>query len=208
MRVVRSDDNFSVELCGGIHVKNTKEIGFFKIIKEESISSGVRRIFAKTGNGVIELLSERENKINSMIDELSKIYRDIFTLEFNKMLSLKDIQKDNPISSGFPLYLFEIRLSSTEEMKECSEWMRNKIRNGIGVIASVLNDKINLICSVSDNLIKENNLNAGKLVGAIAKRLGGGGGGKPQIATAGGKDINNLQKVLSEIPEIIKSLNN
>ena len=263
VRVVRSDDNFSVELCGGIHVKNTKEIGFFKIIKEESISSGVRRIFAKTGNGVIELLSERENKINSMIDELSKIYRDIFTLEFNKMLSLKDIQKDNPldiktlftkqdsyilklkelktaeeeenkknekaqlkknlerifsemddrlktpeISSGFPLYLFEIRLSSTEEMKECSEWMRNKIRNGIGVIASVLNDKINLICSVSDNLIKENNLNAGKLVGAIAKRLGGGGGGKPQIATAGGKDINNLQKVLSEIPEIIKSLNN
>ena len=92
-----------------------------------------------------------------------------------------------------------------DELKEIGDALRNKLKNGIGLFAAVIGGKVNLVCSVSDNLIKEKNLNAGKLISEVAKELGGGGGGRAQLATAGGKDIEKIDVVLKTFAEKIKN---
>ena len=254
VRVVIMDEKFSVEFCGGTHVANTNDIGLFKIIKEESISSGVRRIFARTGEGIINLIDERIGTIENIISGLPEKYagnlksglsefrnnfknidfKDVammkILLEYQdatiktlhdlrdkyieeKKQSEKKLLKQNignilnkldelikmaSDKSGIKILACKLDVKNDEEFKELGEILREKILNGVGLIASVLNGKINLVCSVSDNLIKEKNLNAGKLISEVAKELGGGGGGKPHLATAGGKDISKLDEVLKK----------
>lgn len=260
VRVVHIDDNFSIEFCGGTHVKNTEEIGFFKITKEESIASGTRRIFARTGEGIISYLNERISDMEKIINELPEKYssdisaavnsasydiskadyrdthlmRKLISLQENTLASLyesreiyleekrtaeKEILKKNLSEvferlsaiilkankeNGFDIISGKIDLNNMEEFKELGDELRKRIVNGVVLIASVLNNKINLVCSVSDNLITEKNLNAGAIISVIAKELGGGGGGKPHLATAGAKDISGLDKILENFPEFIK----
>lgn len=261
VRVVHIDDKFSIEFCGGTHVKNTDDIGLFKIIKEESIASGTRRIFARTGEGIISFLNERITDIEKIINELPEKYssdiasavnsfsydiskadfrdialmRRLISAQDNTLASLyesrelyleekkqaeKELLKKNlsgvfdrlgkillkpNIETGFDIIAGKIELNNMEEFKEIGEELRKRINNGVVLIASVLNDKINLVCSVSDNLISERGINAGKIISVIAKELGGGGGGKPHLATAGAKDISKLDKVLDKFPEFIKT---
>ena len=261
VRVVHIDDKFSIEFCGGTHVKNTDDIGLFKIIKEESIASGTRRIFARTGEGIISFLNERISDIEKIINELPEKYSSDFRAAVNSVsydisnADFRDISlmrklilvQDNTLASlyesrelfleekkqaekqllkknlsevyerlsdiilkansenGFDIIADKIELNSMEEFREIGDELRKRITNGIALIASVLNDKINLVCSVSDNLIRDNGLNAGKIVSVIAKELGGGGGGKPHLATAGAKDISGLDKVIADFPDFIKA---
>jgi alanyl-tRNA synthetase len=261
VRVVTMDEKFSVEFCGGTHVDNTNDIGLFKIIKEESISSGVRRIFAKTGEGIIDLMDENIAKIEFIISELPEKYANNFLLAideirkgihtadykdvmFMKLLlehqnntikSLHDLREkyieekkqndkkllkqnlhhlfdkidtlinESPVHNGSKIVTSRFDVNNSDEFKEIGEKLREKILNGVGLIASVINGKINLVCSVSDNLIKEKSINAGKLISGVAKELGGGGGGRPHLATAGGKDIEKIDSVLDKFINDIKS---
>jgi len=261
VRVVTMDEKFSIEFCGGTHVDNTSDIGLFKIIKEESISSGVRRIFAKTGEGIMDLMDENILKIENIISELPEKYANNFRsgieeirkgihnadykdVTFMKLLlehqnntikSLSDLRikyieekkqsekkqlKQNlnlifdklealinnaQILNGYKILSSRFDVNNAEEFNEIGEKLREKILNGIGLVASVINGKINLVCSVSDKLIKEKNLNAGKLISGVAKELGGGGGGRPHLATAGGKDIEKLESVLIKFVNDLKS---
>lgn len=261
VRVVTMDENYSIEFCGGTHVDNTSDIGLFKIIKEESISSGVRRIFAKTGEGILDLMNDNILKIENLISELPEKYSDNFrkgNTEFRKnyhdvdfkdlalMKILLDHQK-NTIKSlyelkekyieekkqsdkkllrqnlqkifdelegiiekshthnGVKIITTKLTVNNAEEFKEIGDKLREKILNGVGLVVSIINGKINLVCSVSDNLVKEKNLNAGKLISGVAKELGGGGGGRPHLATAGGKDIEKIDIVLEKFINDIKS---
>ncbi|MEP7146388.1 MAG: alanine--tRNA ligase [bacterium] len=259
VRVVHVDDNFSIEFCGGTHVRNTKEIGLFKIIKEESIASGTRRIFARTGEGIVKYIEERISDIETILNDLPDKYsgvlknglsefknnfhevdfRDIDLmkqliqyqdtslqslletrenfLEEKKLLEKQLLKQnlsrvserlDELISTagkekGYDVIASRMDLNNMEEFKELGDVMRKKVLNGVALVAVVLNDKINLVCSVSDNLIRDNGLSAGKLISAVAKQLGGGGGGKPHLATAGGKDISELDKVLADFKNLI-----
>ena len=252
VRVVRIDDNFSVEFCGGTHVSNTSDIGLFKIIKEESIASGTRRIFGRTGEGIITFLNERISDSEKILSELpEKYYSDISaalnTLNYDiskadfrdlelmkRIISAQDdtigalyesreryleekklaekellrqklsdlkIKLENIISkaiveNGYKIVVNKFEDLSPDEFRELGEELRKKITKGIGVAASVSNDKINLVCSVSDDLIKDKDYNAGKFISELAKELGGGGGGKPHLATAGAKDISKLDEAL------------
>lgn len=261
VRVVTMDEKFSIEFCGGTHVDNTSDIGLFKIIKEESISSGVRRIFAKTGEGILELLEENVGKIELIISDLpEKIaknfliatneirsgireadFKDISFIKLmlqhqeNMIKSLNEVREkyieekkqlekkmlkqnlgkifekmdeminNSPVHNGHRIAAFKFDIGSTDEFKEIGDKLREKILDGIGLIASVINGKINLVCSVSDNLIKEKNMSAGKLISTVAKELGGGGGGRPQLATAGGKDIEKIDSVLEKFVNDIKT---
>jgi alanyl-tRNA synthetase len=261
VRVVHIDDKFSIEFCGGTHVKNTNDIGLFKIIKEESIASGTRRIFARTGEGITAYLNERISDIEKIINELPDKYSFDFVAAINSInydISKADFRnvdlmrkllmsQDDTIASlyesreiyldekkqlekqllkqnlskafekldgiisnsynenGFDIIASKMELNSMDELKEIGDQLRKKVNNGVALIAVVLNDKINLVCSVSNNLIKEKNLNAGKIVSEVAKELGGGGGGKPHLATAGAKDVSKLDEVLSKFPELIAS---
>jgi len=261
VRIVIIDEKFSVEFCGGTHVANTSDIGLFKITKEESISSGVRRIFAKTGSGITEYLNEKIGNINKILqtlpenypgkirlklDELTesisrtgylntKVLKELIENQDKLLLELKDIkiqyeedkkaaekqtlkqnlQKifeklDTIISaaktdSGFRLVNERIDLSGSE-FKETGERLKQKLNDGVGILYSINNGKINIVCTVGSELIKEKGLNAGKIVSAIAKELGGGGGGRPDIATAGGRDTDKLNEVIKKVPTIIKNL--
>jgi alanyl-tRNA synthetase len=252
VRVVRIDDNFSVEFCGGTHVSNTSDIGLFKIIKEESIASGTRRIFGRTGEGIITFLNERISDSEKILSELpEKYYSDISAalntlnydiskadfrdlelmkriisaqddtigalyesreryLEEKKLaekellrqklsdlkVKLEDIISKAIVENGYKIVVNKFEDLSPDEFRELGEELRKKITKGIGVAASVSNDKINLVCSVSDDLIKDKDYNAGKFISELAKELGGGGGGKPHLATAGAKDISKLDEAL------------
>lgn len=262
VRVVHIDDKFSIEFCGGTHVSNTKDIGLFKITKEESIASGTRRIFARTGKGILDFLSEKISETENIITELpdkftgihkkflidltgtvanadfknsslmkklindqNNVYEALLELKEKYLSERKEIEKklmkenlakvfetidsyvNNSIKeNGFEIVSRRIELNSIEEFKETGEHLRKKLKNGIGLLAYVSGDKINLVCTVSDNLIKEKNINAGRLISEISRELGGGGGGKPHMATAGAKDISKLDEMLKEFPFRIKNL--
>jgi alanyl-tRNA synthetase len=255
------DDKFSIEFCGGTHVANTSDIGLFKIVKEESISSGVRRIFARTGEGILVLLGEKINEIEKIISELPEKYAANFKAALEniregfKQADFRDISlmkvmlesQDNTIKSLLELrerYIEEkksqqkkllkqnlgkqieniksliekaeningnviisgkLEIDSSDEFKELGEEIRKILKNGIALFATIIDGKINLVCVVSDNLIKEKGLSAGKLISVTAKELGGGGGGRPQIATAGAKDIEKLDEALSNFVAKIKN---
>lgn len=257
VRVVHIDDNFSIEFCGGTHVRNTKDIGLFKITKEESIASGTRRIFARTGEGILTMIKENISDIEKILNELPVKYsgnlrsgidslaesiaktdfKDIQTLKrlikyqdssFETLYELrekyieekkqheKDLLKQNlsklfeklnevisnaDKQNGFDVIAAEVDASTPEEFKEIGEVLRKKVTNGVALIAAVINGKINLVCSVSDNLVSGKNINAGKLVSEIAKELNGGGGGKQHLATAGAKDISKLDDALKKFRE-------
>ncbi len=261
VRVVHIDDKFSIEFCGGTHVKNTEDIGLFKIVKEESIASGTRRIFATTGEGIVSYLNERIADIEKIMSDLPGKYSNDFIAAINsinydiskadfrdtglmkklivlqgetiasllesreiyleekkkneKQLMKQTLSKvfekldeiilNSNRAYGFDIVAAKMELSSMDEFKEIGDELRKKLGNGVALIAVVLNDKINLVCSVSDNLIKEKNLNAGKIVSDIAKELGGGGGGKPFLATAGAKNISKLNEVLNNFPGLINN---
>lgn len=261
VRVVTIDPGFSIEFCGGTHVSATDDIGLFKIIKEESISSGTRRIFARTGRGIIRLIDEKLHDIEHLMEDLPDSYRKGFRnnlIEFEddykavdyrdaelmrkllkyqddtlmgleearqryleekkqaeKALRLQNLTKafkdlDSIIEkaethNGVKIVSAKMDLSSMDELKEVGESMRNRLQNAVGMLAIVSDGKINLVCTVSDNLIKDKGLNAGKLIGETAKELGGGGGGRPQIATAGATNVNGLEKALSGFVDNIKN---
>ena len=261
VRVVHIDDKFSIEFCGGTHVANTSDIGLFKIIKEESIASGTRRIFGRTGEGIISFLNERIADSEKIISELpEKYYSDISAalnnlsydiskadfrnielmkalittqdntigalyesreryLEEKKQtekellkqklaqlyLKLDELTSNAIIENGYSVVVSKLDSSSPDEFKEIGEELRKRINRGVGLIASVNNDKINLVCSVSDDLIKDKGFNAGKLISSLSRELGGGGGGKPHLATAGAKDISGLDEALIKFTENIKT---
>lgn len=261
VRIVIMDRNFSVEFCGGTHVSNTNDIGLFKIVKEESISSGVRRIFAKTGSGILDYLNDKTENLNKIInalpseysgkiqyriDELvnslsstdylnTKLLKEIINNQDNLLVQVKDLRLkyeeekkqlekqmlkqnlgkifaeiDNLISSadtsfGFRLVKGRIDVNSSNEFKEIGDRLKQKLNDGTGIIFSVIEEKINIVCSVGSPIVKEKGLNAGKIVSAIAKELGGGGGGRPDLATAGGRNIEKLDEVMNKIPSIIKN---
>lgn len=262
VRVVQIDPSFSVEFCGGTHVKSTNEIGLFKIMKEESISSGVRRIFARTGEGILHYLNDKIKDIELILNELPVKYAENFAdaishfkgetrkvdfkdaalmralmkqqestlknlidireeyLEEKKELD-KQLMKQNlekaflmidglifkaPELNGSKILVEKISVHNSEEFKIIGEELRKKLRNGIALLACVLDDKINLVCTVSDNLISDKKISSGNIIRDAAKLLGGGGGGRPQLATAGGKDIAKLDSVLNSTSEEIKKL--
>lgn len=260
VRVVIIDEKFSVELCGGTHVKDTRDIGLFKIIKEESISSGTRRIIARTGQGILDLIDEQLSDIEKIVSDLPDKYKknfkiilndfeqdfegaDIHDVELLKavirsqestIISLLDIRdkyleerkeaeknlakekvkeagstldellKKAQTINGFKLVTGEFSVSKADDLKEIADKLREKIGNGVGLLYSIIEGKVSIVAVVSENLVKEKGLSAGKIAGDAAKILGGGGGGKPHLATAGGKDAAKIPEALSKLPGIIK----
>jgi len=212
VNVVQFGD-FSMEFCGGIHVHNSSEIGLFKILSESSIASGVRRIEAVTGAGVekfihsqVELLKLSEQKIEVLLDTKRKLEKEIAELktkdnigQLDHIFSLSSEEKNINIFKG------KVHAENMDELKSFGDEMRNRIRSGVGVLIAEIEDKVGIVAVVSDDLIKEKKLSAGKIVGELAKLVGGGGGGRPHLATAGGKDVNQIVTALAKVESIVGS---
>jgi len=213
VNVVQFGD-FSMEFCGGTHVKNSSQIGLFKILSESSIASGVRRIEAVTGAGVEKFILEREARIqksevriNELIEEKKKLEKELAELKLKGKLGGIDSIVSNPTDAGrIKIFKGKVAATNMDELKSFGDELRSKIKSGIGLLASELEGKVGLVCVVSDDLLKEKKFSAGKIVGEVAKILGGAGGGRPHLATAGGKDVTKIDEALKQVDEIVRGL--
>ncbi|NWF90460.1 MAG: alanine--tRNA ligase [Ignavibacteriaceae bacterium] len=202
---------FSLEFCGGTHVQNSSQIGLFKIISESSIASGVRRIEAVTGSGVekyidsqIEKLKQSDERIAELLEAKKKLEKEISELMLKDKLGQVDtLLRQSAQVNGINVYKGTVTSANVDELKSMGDELRSKIKSGVGILFSVIDEKVSIVCVVSDDLIKEKKLSAGKIVGEVAKLVGGGGGGKNHLATAGGKDVANVQAALSKVEEMV-----
>jgi alanyl-tRNA synthetase len=223
VRVVKVGD-FSLELCGGCHVPNTSVIGLFKIVSESGIGAGTRRIEAVTGeaaynlmNSQIAILKEASAKLKANIkdlpvridalqNEIKQIHRE------NESLAAKlgNIEAGNLISKvqeidGISVLVSKVQGTDMNNLRNMADELKQKLGSGIVVLGSPAEDKVNLIAGVTKDLI-EKGYHAGKLIKEVATRCGGGGGGRPDMAQAGGKDPEKLDAALDYVQEWVKSV--
>lgn len=209
VNVVQFGD-YTMEFCGGTHVKNSSEIGLFKIVSESSIASGVRRIEAVTGSGVERLIENLELKIESSekkIDELyeekKKLEKEIAALKLKEKLGGIDSIVSSPIEvNGIKVFKGKVSASSLEELKSMGDELREKMKYGVGVMISEIEDRVGIVAVVSDDLIKEKKILAGNVVKKVAEIVGGSGGGRPHLATAGGKDVTKIDEALNSVDKL------
>ncbi|WP_338762282.1 alanine--tRNA ligase [Bernardetia sp. ABR2-2B] len=221
VRVVLFDKNYSVELCGGTHVPATGKIGFFKIISESSVASGVRRLEALTGEKAYNWIQEQNKlvkEIRSIVKGNKNLKDDVNSLVEQNAILQKQIQefqekeakniKQNLLNeikneNGINILIQKISIPSADALKGLSFEFKNEVENLFAVLAADINGKPQIAVTISPELVEERGLNAGKIVKELAKNIKGGGGGQPFFATAGGKDISGLDKVVEEAFEIL-----
>ncbi len=214
VRVITMDSKYSIELCGGTHVANTSEIGIFKVTSESSIAAGVRRIEAITGPKVYDFILGQNNLIHTLSEDIEQLKEK--NRHFEKQIShyklnelneiLPDLISNAKEIDGVRVVVHRIDLGTMDEMRQLGEKLRDMLKTaGIGLLAGIIENKVSLVCVATDDL--KGKAPAGKLVGEAAKIVGGGGGGKPHLATAGGKDMEHLPELLtSGFYEIVKAM--
>jgi alanyl-tRNA synthetase len=220
VRVIKFSD--SVELCGGTHVESTGQIGFFKIISESAIAAGIRRIEAISGSKAEEYINRQskiikrlneilknpqdlEKSVRNLIDENVSLQKQIEQFKRTKVRDLKSelinrIEKVKDVN----LIAGKIEIDTAEAIRDLAFQVRRKVENLYMVIGANLNGKANLTIMISDNLVKEKELNASRIIKNIAKEIDGGGGGQPFFATAGGNNPGGIEKAIKKAVEYIK----
>ena len=215
--------NFSKELCGGTHVVRTGDIGLFKITEEASLASGVRRLVAVTGPKAVEhvqknyaILDSIKSQLNCNAEKapehLDRLVKDKKALEkkikqqkkSNSTANLESIVKDSTTLGDSELLITMTDVSIMDELKDLGNAILNKVDSGVAVLGSIVNDKPSMVIVVTDDLIKKG-IKAGDLAKEIGASMGGGGGGKPNLATAGGKDKKSLELALSNSKKILEA---
>jgi alanyl-tRNA synthetase len=229
VRVVKLSDGFSTELCGGTHTSATGEIGLLKIITETSVSSGVRRIEAISGMGSLDefrrdadvaavaaqiagspaggsLSDGLRARLAAQEDELKKLRRELDEARMKSAAGGLDeaVSRATEIK-GVKVLTHRADNLERGQLRTLVDNLKQKLGEGVVVLASAQPDgKVALIAGVTPGLIKR--IQAGKLVGAVAKLVGGSGGGKPEIAEAGGKDQSQIDGALHAAPDIVADL--
>lgn len=215
VRVVIFDENFSAEFCGGTHVKNSSEIGLFKIVSEASIASGVRRIEAVSGIGTQKLfkqisstLSEKAVEISRLHDVIKSYEKEISSFHVQMIANSFGELVQNATQIGSTKFVLQQIPDdiSMEQLQQLGDKLRNSLgSNGIGVLLTIQEkSKVMMVGVVTDNLLST--IKAGSVVNALAEFIGGKGGGKPHLATAGGKELANLPLLFSNAQQKIKDL--
>ncbi|MBI5730799.1 MAG: alanine--tRNA ligase [Ignavibacteriales bacterium] len=210
VNVVQFGD-FTMEFCGGTHVQNSSQIGLFKIVSESSIASGVRRIEAVTGAGVEKFIKEQEcrmqnaeRRVNEILDEKKKLEKELADLKLKEKLGGLDQIISSPVNvNGVKVFKGKVSASNMDELKSMGDELREKMKSGVGVLISQIEDKVGIVAVVSDDLIKEKKILAGNIVKQVAQVVGGSGGGRPHLATAGGKDVEKIDEALRSIERTI-----
>lgn len=206
----------SMELCGGTHVGNTAEIGLFKIISETGIASGIRRIEAVAGQSVLDYLNVRDNVVKDLSDRFKAKPEDLPERITNLQNELKTTQKQLEAAKGelaiaksdqliaeadtvgeFKIIVAELPGADADSLKTAAERLQQKLGEAAVVLGSSPEEgKVSLVAAFSPKVNKEKKLQAGKFIGGIAKICGGGGGGRPNLAQAGGRDPSKLKEAL------------
>jgi len=227
VRVVRigwPEDPFSQELCGGTHVEGTGEIGLFHIVSEEGVGAGVRRIEAVTGRGAVELVErqlgtlkraaaylgvtsdEVDRKVLNLLEDLQTARKEIARLqerlarrEFESLLGQVESV------AGAPLLRARVTAPSVDVLREMTDWFRDRLKSCVVVLGTVVNERPVLVAAVTPDLV-ERGVDAARLVQGVARFVGGGGGGKPTLAQAGGRDASRLDEALRQVPGVLEEM--
>ncbi len=222
VRVVTMGD-FSKELCGGTHIDYTGEIGLFKLISEGSVAAGIRRIEAVTGLEALNYINKQElvleetgNLLKASSDELVERVQGLLSRqkELEKELtSLKDRLANSKIEdlidqleeiNGVKVLLAELDGIDNQGLRKLSDQLKEELDSGIIILASNLKNKVIFVASVTKDLVGQG-YHAGKLIGKVAKITGGGGGGRPDMAQAGGQKPEKIKEALLEAKKIISN---
>ncbi|MBN8701645.1 MAG: alanine--tRNA ligase [Bacteroidetes bacterium] len=216
VRVVTFDKNYSIELCGGTHVQSTAQIGLFKITSESAVAAGIRRIEAITSVKAIEFLNAQVAILGNLKEALKNpknLVKTVQLLQEENTLLQKQLQqfihekaqvikqelkKKVQSKNGLNFIAEQINLDSAEAIKDIAFELRNEITNLFLVLGTEIKGKPSLTVAISDNLVKEKNMNAGTIVKELAKEINGGGGGQAFYATAGGTKLEGLKAAVEK----------
>jgi alanyl-tRNA synthetase len=215
----------SKELCGGCHVRATGDIGLVKIRSETAAAAGIRRIDAVTGSSAILWMQEQSRTLAKMQDallsygsdpyeKLLKILDERRALEHDLQIlksqlaasSIDSILQRVKEFNGIKYLCERVSVASMDDLKNIGDLVRDKLSSGIGILGAVLDGRPGVVCVATPDLI-QNGIDVVTVAKAIGKRMGGGGGGRPQLATAGGKDPALLDSVLQHCEDIFREVN-
>ena len=224
VRVLTMGDGFSVELCGGTHAARTGDIGIFRIVSEQGVASGVRRIEAITGSAALTQVESNEDllsqagslvradnhnladKLRALIDQNKKLEKTITDL--NRKLATGGVGPDIAESAidlgGVKLVVSQLDGADPKSLPDVLDQLKNKIGSGIIVLGTVSEGKVGLIVGVTKDLTDR--FHAGDLVNHIASQVGGKGGGRPDMARAGGSDPDSLPAALASVEQFARNL--
>jgi len=221
---IGGEDPFSYELCGGTHVNETGDIGVFIITSEGSAAAGIRRIEAVTGKGAYELIQRRFGslkrvagllatapedvpaKVEGLIDELDKSRKQIVALR--QEIAAHDFARQMeqvPQVNGVPVLVAQLQNADADTLRQMADRFRQKYPSGVVVLGSAPEGRPVLIAAVTDDLVKRG-VHAGELLKRIAQVIGGSGGGRPNLAQAGGKDPSKLSEALDQVKGLVKGM--
>jgi alanyl-tRNA synthetase len=221
VRVVKIGD-FSTELCGGTHVHRSGEIGIFKLPFESGVAGGVRRVEAFTGEGALELVRSYEQrlkeignllrgstddaveKVRKLLDRQKELEREIEKLrgQFEKDQIPELLAKKNAVN-GASVIVSRVEGLDPKQLRDVADRLKEKLGSGVVVLASASQSKVNVVASVTQDLTRR--YHAGNMIRALAPLLGGGGGGRPDFAQAGGNEPGNIDAALKRAEEIIRA---
>ncbi|OMF61828.1 alanine--tRNA ligase [Paenibacillus sp. FSL R5-0490] len=223
VRVVQVGD-YSLELCGGCHVSNTASIGLFKIQSESGIGAGTRRIEAVTGESAYKLMNDQITVLKEASGKLKTNPKDLSARIDVLLGEMKQLQRENESLAaklgnieagslvskakevnGITVLAEKVQASDMNNLRNMADDLKQKLGSAVVVLGSVNEGKVNIIAGVTDDLIKKG-FHAGKAVKEVAAKCGGGGGGRPDMAQAGGKDPEKLESALQFVEEWVKSV--
>ena len=223
VRVVAAGE-FSKELCGGTHVSNVGEIGFFKIISETGVAAGIRRIEALTGRNAIRYMEEKQRllkeacatlkcnekdilkKINSQGSELKEKDKEIAELKAKLTSGAEDdILNSARDIAGVKVVAYGLEGVDGNALRDLADKIRSKMNSGVVILLSNGGDKVNLVAMSSKDVLA-NGIHCGKIIKEVAAVVGGGGGGRPDMAQAGGKNPSNISKAIEVAYEVVENL--
>ena len=221
VRTVRIGD-FSLELCGGTHVGSTGQIGMLELTAETGIAAGVRRMEAVTGAGVEALIRKQRStlaeleemlsveagalpdRVNRLISRSKELER---TVQSIRSASAGEQMRDLAVAAvdvdGVRVVATAVQPADMEAFREMGDRLRETLGSGVGVLGAALNGKASLIAVVTDDLIRRGVM-AGNIVKAVAELVGGGGGGRPHLAQAGGRHPEKMSDALGQVPRIVR----
>lgn len=217
VRVVNIGD-YSIELCGGTHVANTEDIGIFKIVSESGIGAGVRRIEAVTSKEAYQLLQEEERQLKEIATLVkSPQLKEVFTKTEQLQQQLRDLQKENEQLAGklanqqagdifkdvkdingVRYIAAQVNVKDMNQLRQLADQWKQKELSDVLVLATAQDEKVSLLAAMTKDM-NGKGLKAGDLIKAIAPKVGGGGGGRPDMAQAGGKNPAGIADALAEV---------
>jgi alanyl-tRNA synthetase len=219
---IANGDTFSFEVCGGTHVHHTGELGSVFVLGESSIGTGMRRIEAVSGRGAERVVRDRfraqdavaarlsttpmetEERVGSLLEEMESLRRENEALERRLALQAAETMLDAvEVVDGVRVLAHRVDAAGADAMREMGDWLRSKMGSGVVALGTVANDRPQLVVMVTPDLV-ERGFDAVAIARGAAKAIGGGGGGRPDVAQAGGRRADGLDAALSSVADLVR----